>query len=40
MEHDLFNFENYCTVCMDIIPPRPKVRRQAILEKIALEEIK
>ena len=40
MEHDLFDFENYCTVCMDIIPPRPKVRRQAILEKIALEDIK
>jgi len=40
MEHDLFKFEKYCTVCMDIIPPRPKVRRQAILEKIALEEIK
>ena len=40
MEHDLFQFEKYCTVCMDIIPPRPKVRRQAILEKIALEEIK
>jgi hypothetical protein len=40
MEHDLFKFEKYCTACMDIIPPRPKGRRQAILEKIALEEIK
>jgi hypothetical protein len=40
MEHDLFQFEKYCTTCMDIIPPRPKGRRQAILEKIALEEIK
>ena len=39
MEHDLFQFEKYCTACMDIIPPRPKKRRLAILEKIAFEEV-
>jgi len=39
MNYDLFEFENYCTLCMDIIPPRPKPRRLEILEKIALEDI-
>tara|TARA_B100000900_G_scaffold381864_1_gene368613 strand:- start:16 stop:849 length:834 start_codon:yes stop_codon:yes gene_type:complete len=39
MDHDLFQFEKYCTACMDIIPPRPKKRRLAILEKIAFEEV-
>lgn len=39
MDYNLFEFENYCTLCMDIIPPRPKSRRLEILEKIALEDI-
>lgn len=39
MNYELFEFENYCTLCMDIIPPRPKPRRLEILEKIALEDI-
>ena len=39
MDYNLFEFENYCTLCMDIIPPRPTSRRLEILEKIALEDI-
>ena len=39
MNYELFEFENYCTLCMDIIPPRPTPRRLEILEKIALEDI-
>jgi|TARA_B100000242_G_scaffold283060_1_gene244940 organic radical activating enzyme len=38
MTFDLFQFENYCRTCMDIIPNRPKQRKLQILEKIALEE--
>tara|TARA_B100000212_G_scaffold92549_2_gene67949 strand:+ start:9287 stop:10132 length:846 start_codon:yes stop_codon:yes gene_type:complete len=38
MEYKLFDFEKYCTTCMDIIPPRPEARRLEILEKIALEK--
>ncbi len=37
MEYKLFDFEKYCTTCMDIIPPRPEARRLEILEKLALE---
>lgn len=38
MNFDLFQFESYCKICMDIIPPRPAKRRLEILEKIALEQ--
>ena len=38
MNFDLFQFENYCRGCMDIIPPRPLKRKLQILEKIGLEE--
>ena len=38
MEYKLFDFEKYCTTCMDIIPPRPEARRLEILEKLALEK--
>ena len=38
MTFNLFKFESYCKICMDIIPPRPTKRRLEILEKIALEE--
>jgi hypothetical protein len=38
MEYKLFDFEKYCTICMDIIPPRPEARKLEILEKIALEK--
>ena len=38
MNFDLFQFENYCRGCMDIIPPRPIKRKLQILEKIASEE--
>ena len=37
MSFDLFKFESYCKICMDIIPPRPASRKLEILEKIALE---
>lgn len=39
MNYELFEFEGYCTACMDIIPPRPIARRLEILEKIALEQV-
>ena len=39
MTFNLFKFESYCKICMDIIPPRPTKRRLEILEKIALEEL-
>jgi organic radical activating enzyme len=39
MNYELFEFENYCRSCMDIIPPRPTARRLEILEKIALEQV-
>jgi hypothetical protein len=38
MNFDLFQFEEYCKSCMDIIPPRPEPRRIRILEKIEAEE--
>ena len=38
MKYELFEFEKYCTICMDIIPPRPAVRKLEILEKLALEQ--
>jgi hypothetical protein len=38
MNFDLFQFEEYCKTCMDIIPPRPTARRIQILEKIATED--
>ena len=37
MNYELFEFEEYCTRCMDIIPPRPAERKLEILEKLALE---
>lgn len=40
MNYELFEFENYCRGCMDIIPDRPVARKLEILEKIALEPVK
>ena len=37
MTYNLFEFENYCKTCMDIIPKRPKERKLEILHKIAIE---
>lgn len=37
MNYDLFSFEKYCTVCMDIIPKRPEARRNEILNIIESE---
>jgi len=34
MNYELFEFESYCKSCMDIIPPRPQVRRDAIIAKL------
>jgi len=34
MSYDLFRFESYCKVCMDIIPKRPQAQRETILEKL------
>jgi organic radical activating enzyme len=34
MNYDLFQFESYCNVCMDIIPIRPQTQRDMILEKL------
>jgi organic radical activating enzyme len=34
MNYELFAFESYCKSCMDIIPPRPQVRRDAIIAKL------
>ena len=31
MNYELFEFEEYCTRCMDIIPKRPKMRRDEIV---------
>ena len=39
MNYDLFEFEKYCTVCMDIIPKRPKERREEILQIIERENL-
>lgn len=39
MNYDLFEFENYCTTCMDIIPKRPEARRNEILSIIESETI-
>jgi len=39
MNYDLFQYENYCEACMDIIPDRPAARKLEILEKIALENL-
>ena len=39
MNYELFEFENYCSACMDIIPDRPAARKLEILEKIALENL-
>lgn len=40
MNYELFEYENYCKSCMDIIPDRPTDRKLEILEKIALEPVK
>jgi organic radical activating enzyme len=37
MNYDLFEFEKYCTICMDIIPKRPEARRNEILNIIESE---
>jgi len=34
MNYELFEFEEYCKSCMDIIPPRPQVRRDNIIAKL------
>jgi hypothetical protein len=34
MSYDLFNFEKYCSTCMDIIPKRPQAQRDTILAKL------
>lgn len=39
MNYDLFEFEEYCKGCMDIIPQRPLERKLKILEKIATEQL-
>ena len=39
MNYDLFEFEKYCTTCMDIIPRRPEARRNEILEIIESETL-
>ena len=39
MNYDLFEFEKYCTICMDIIPKRPEARRNEILQIIENEKI-
>lgn len=39
MNYELFEFENYCRGCMDIIPDRPAARKLEILEKIAMENL-
>jgi len=38
MTYELFEFENYCVNCYDIIPPRPQMRREQILEQLKKEE--
>lgn len=34
MNYDLFQFESYCNVCMDIIPNRPQIQKDIILKKL------
>jgi organic radical activating enzyme len=34
MNYDLFQFESYCNICMDIIPKRPQMQRDTIIEKL------
>lgn len=34
MNYELFQFESYCNICMDIIPKRPQAQRDIILEKL------
>src|SRR6056300_1631178 len=38
MNYDLFEFEKYCTICMDIIPKRPQARRNEILNILESEK--
>ena len=37
MNYQLFEFEEYCTRCMDIIPKRPKMRRDEIVGILSKE---
>ena len=37
MNYQLFEFEKYCTRCMDIIPKRPKMRRDEIVGILSKE---
>lgn len=34
MSYDLFQFEEYCKSCMDIIPKRPEKQRDTIIQKL------
>lgn len=34
MNYDLFQFEKYCSTCMDIIPIRPQAQRETIIAKL------
>lgn len=34
MNYDLFQFEKYCSACMDIIPIRPQAQRETIITKL------
>ncbi len=38
MNYQLFEFENYCKSCMDIIPKRPKMRRDEIIALVSKEK--
>ena len=38
MNYELFEFEDYCVNCYDIIPPRPQMRREQILKQLKKEE--
>ena len=40
MNYQLFEFENYCGKCFDIIPMRPTAQRERIIEILKLEETK
>tara|TARA_Y100001935_G_C17308764_1_gene514213 strand:- start:2964 stop:3824 length:861 start_codon:yes stop_codon:yes gene_type:complete len=38
MNYKLFEFEKYCVSCMDIIPKRPKMRRDEIIALVSKEK--
>ena len=39
MNFELFEFENYCENCYDIIPQRPKHRKEKILKQLAKDQL-